>query len=456
MPRLNRRKPLTKRETPMSTPLPNPPQPTLKLEQMANWLKTNWMSRQPTRPFHLLVLETTCTRESILKRFSAETVLEGGWRFIGYERDDVSNFYPIDDYSMSYGEVTQLTGAFRHKFIQDSTQTTLEIAIITSYYASEYNHIISLGCLPVDFVPVWISFAKECDRLDDAIAPKDMVHVIGGNANSFKPTVNWDEIILPTALKDDILGDVAAFFRRGVEVYRRLNLKPFRKLLLAGVPGTGKTMICSALAKWAIGQEYLVIYVSSAVRRPGEFSGASFSKIEEALEVARDSKYPTLILVEELDAYLHKDEKALVLNVLDGSETALNEQGTLLLATTNYPEAIDERVLKRPGRLDRIFIIPETRTQSDAEAMLRKYLGVMWQDDHRQIVPQLVGYPGAFIREVAVSALTQIAYHDIDELSLETLRNSFRSLKDQIEARDDFLTRRMESLGFGLQSENGR
>src|SRR5262249_22462402 len=152
-------------------------------------------------------------------------------------------------------------------------------------------------------------------------------------------------------LKTEIMDDISSFFTKGVQVYRRLNLKPFRKLLLAGVPGTGKTMLCSALAKWALQQGYLVIYVSSAQKRQGEASGANFEKIQEALHIASNSRYPTLILLEELDAYLHAEEKALILNVLDGSESTIGDKGTLLISTTNYPEAIDERVLKRPGRL---------------------------------------------------------------------------------------------------------
>jgi hypothetical protein len=69
----------------------------------------------------------------------------------------------------------------------------------------------------------------------------------------------------------------------------------------------------------------------------------------------------------------------------------------------------------------------------------------MWQDDHRALVPSLVGYPGAFIREVAVYALTQIAYDDGDHLPLTVLEGSFQRLKDQIEARDDFLKQRVEA-----------
>ncbi|MBZ0289498.1 MAG: AAA family ATPase, partial [Anaerolineae bacterium] len=207
-----------------------------------------------------------------------------------------------------------------------------------------------------------------------------------------------------------------------------------------------------ALATWAIEQGYLVIYISSAYKNPNDQYGSTFGKIEHALRVAAYSAYPTLILLEELDAYLHPDEKALVLNVLDGNESTMNDKGTLLVATTNYPEAIDERILKRPGRLDRIFIIPETRSQIDAEKMLRQYLGTMWRDEHKAIVPQLIGYPGAFIREVAVYALTQCAYDDLDELSLEMLRRSFMGLKEQLDARDDFLKARA-TTGFALQAE---
>jgi len=93
-----------------------------------------------------------------------------------------------------------------------------------------------------------------------------------------------------------------------------------------------------------------------------------------------------------------------------------------------------------------IFIIPETRAQTDAEQMLRQYLGSMWQDEHRALVPQLIGYPGAFIREVAVYALTQCAYDDLTELSLDMLERSFNGLKEQLDARDDFLTKRTNGV----------
>ncbi|HVU12422.1 MAG TPA: hypothetical protein VHD90_14155, partial [Phototrophicaceae bacterium] len=81
-------------------------------------------------------------------------------------------------------------------------------------------------------------------------------------------------------------------------------------------------------------------------------------------------------------------------------------------------------------------------------------LGAMWNDEHRALVPRLVGYPGAFIREVAIFALTQVAYEDLNTLPLAVLEKSYNSLKEQIDVRDDFLTRRGSS-GIGFFGSSG-
>ncbi|MBZ0288951.1 MAG: ATP-binding protein [Anaerolineae bacterium] len=420
----------------------------LKIDVMGRWIAEEWLPQHPGQEMVNIWIPEFCVDQIILTKFNPEFDLEGGYRFGGHVQFDCPAVNPIEHYDYS-GDWAHRAGAFRYTFTNVETQASTEVLVISSHFTDQGN-MVCLACIPRDFVETWVSFSNECNRLNSALEPTQKVVIIGGRSASFVPTTQWEDVILPPKLKTDLLEDVQSFFLKGVDVYKRLNLKPFRKLLLAGVPGTGKTMLCSALAKWAIEREYLVIYISSADQQ-----GSTFSKIQQALSIASSSSYPTLVILEELDAYLHKHEKALVLNVLDGSESFINERGTLLIATTNYPEAIDERILKRPGRLDRIFIIPETRDVGDAEKMLRQYLGAMWQDDHRELVTDLVGYPGAFIREVAVYALTQVAYDDGTELPLQLLSDSFKRLKEQIDARDDFLTRRgRTSLGLSLPSRN--
>lgn len=426
---------------------------SLKSDLIGQWVARNWVNARETetQPYTTLWSSSAVVNLNVLAGWQPDFELPGDYRF---DATTVRDFdCPLDvvtplttkDWE---GYLTVRTGAYVYTFTH-ATEPAVEVLVVAAHYTDSGWHILTLSALPQVFVPVWHVFETECARLAHAIEPTNEVIIVGGRTNAFVPTVEWSDVILPDKLKADIMDDVQSFFTKGIDIYNRLNLKPFRKLLLAGVPGTGKTMICSALAKWALEQQYVVIYVSSAQKSPDDAYGSTFAKLQHALMIAANSSYPSMILLEELDAYLHADEKALVLNVLDGSESSTNDKGTLLVSTTNYPEAIDERVLKRPGRLDRIFIVPETRANMDAEAMLRKYLGNVWRDEHKGLVPQLVGYPGAFIREVAIYALTQMAYDDLTDLTYPMLEASFKGLKEQIEARDTFLSKR-NSSGMAL------
>jgi hypothetical protein len=413
----------------------------LKMDIMEAWCTTEWQPRFPGQPMQTVLTSESCTNEYALGQFDKQFILGGQYRYAGYSELQ-NNVLPHIDHTERDGKINQRTGIFIFRFV-DTAGIALEVPILCAHYADNGYYFVTLACIPTAFLLAWTDFEKECERLHYARTPSDRVIVVGGRYSSFKPTVDWDDIVLPEALKAEILNDMQSFFARGVGIYKRLNLKPFRKLLLAGAPGTGKTILCAALAKIALAQDCLVIYVSSAERRQGDDHGSKFEKVQYALEVASSSEYPALILLEEMDAYLQPEEKAVILNVLDGSESIISDHGVLMIATTNYPEAIDERVLKRPGRLDRIFIIPETRTPQDAATLLRQYLGSMWREEHVTLVSRLVGYPGAFIREVAIHALTHIAYADMNALPLEMLEQSFSNLKDQLEARDEFLLRRL-------------
>jgi hypothetical protein len=415
---------------------------TLKSDLMSQWAKQVWQPQHPDQDWLTLWAMEYCVQADVIAEFDRSLILPQGYRFVAAAEIECPIIPPNSQVDWQ-GNITYQSGAFIYRFAPEGEGAVIEALVMGTHFSDQDCYQVTMACVPRAFQPVWTAFERECYRLATALEPSNQVIIIGGRANSFVPTVNWDEIVLPEVLKVDLLEDVRSFFTKGIDIYKRLNLKPFRKLLLAGVPGTGKTMICSALAKWALEQGYVVIYVSSAYKSPHENYGSTFTKIQQALSVAASSQYPALILLEELDAYLHPEEKAVVLNVLDGSESTINDKGTLLISTTNYPEAIDERVLKRPGRLDRIFIIPETRVKSDAEQMLRQYLGAVWREEHRSVAAELVGYPGAFIREVAVYALTQMAYDDLQDLPLDMLCHSYSNLKAQIAARDDFLKQRV-------------
>jgi DNA replication protein DnaC len=429
----------------------------LKADLMAKWIEAEWIPNHPEHDWVILWTTPWCAHDRVTPNLDKNIVLKKGFHFDGTEP------VPCRVVSRTQHRWQGWSGAYLYRFrSQDDPEKRVEALVLSSFW-SDSGGIVTLVCIPKQSSRLWYDFADECERIYHALNPQRKIHIIGGRLDSFEPTVEWDDVVLPEELKSDLLHDVDAFYKRGIQVYKRLKLKPFRKMLLAGVPGTGKTMLCSALGKWALDQGYLVVYISSV-----DMQGATFHKIEQALQIVANSRVPALIILEEIDAYLHDKQKAMVLNVLDGAESAVNDHGTLLIATTNYPEAIDERVLKRPGRLDRIFIIPEVRQQEDAEKMLRRYLGELWREEHRGIVPKLVGFPGAFIREVAIYAMTQVALDaeqsgdaigDADilpELPLEALEDSFKRLKAQLDMRDDFLLKPRTSIAFNLNTNGAK
>jgi predicted AAA+ superfamily ATPase len=411
----------------------------MQYERLVQWARDVWKERWPNREYVTIWASAECSNMIAQNQIKAGRKLRGKARYDGLEMLECPAVVPISDYG-SRGKKMVLTataGAFAFKFDVDG-EDPFEVIYASSYFDDDVQDLTAIALVPADKLETWAAFEFACAR---AVRPRirrrrDM-YIIGGTDAYFDPTVDWHDVILSDELKEKLLDDMEAFFTKGVEIYRQLKLPPFRKLLLAGVPGTGKTMLCAAMAKIAISKGRIVVYVSGADR-----DGASFEKIQRALQAVTAAHYPVLLIVEELDAYLQGDDKARVLNVLDGIESPNNPQGALMLATTNYPEAIDERIAKRPGRLDRIFIIPPIQDETHAERMLRHYMADQWKDDHINVVPELINQPGAFVREVALHARMLAAHDHRTEVTVEMLQQSVNSLLRQMRADSDFLVQR--------------
>ncbi|NWF69978.1 MAG: ATP-binding protein [Chloroflexi bacterium] len=421
----------------------------MQYERLVQWAREIWQQRWPDQPYITIWASAECSNMIAQQQIRAGRKLRGRAHYKGLEPLECPAIVPISDYG-SRGKkmvLTATSGAYAFKFVMDGEP--FEVIYASSYFDDDVQDLTAIALVPADKLDTWAAFEFICARaVRPRIRRRRDVYIIGGTDAFFDPNVEWDDVILPEELKNDLLDDVEAFFHEGVQIYRQLKLAPFRKLLLAGVPGTGKTMLCAAMAKRAIAKGRIVVYVSGADR-----DGASFEKIQRAFQAVTAARYPVLLIVEELDAYLQGDDKARVLNVLDGVESPNNPEGSLLLATTNYPEAIDERIVKRPGRLDRIFIIPTIQDRIQAEKMLRHYMADQWRPEHVAVVNRLIDQPGAFVREVALHARMLAAHSRRTEVALDMLEESVEGLLRQMNAERDFLTTRRP---LGLAATNRR
>lgn len=129
-------------------------------------------------------------------------------------------------------------------------------------------------------------------------------------------------------------------------------------MLLYGPPGNGKTFFAKAVAEEA-GANFLEIYPSTIgspfIHETSKFIGESF---DAAAEMAKKTKRPTVLLIDEVDAMApqqggdsvnthHNEEVAEFLNQLN--ECA--QKNVFVVATTNLPAMLDP-ALVRSGRMN--------------------------------------------------------------------------------------------------------
>lgn len=150
-------------------------------------------------------------------------------------------------------------------------------------------------------------------------------------------------------------------------------------LVLAGPPGTGKSLFCRALAKSAGVPLVIGSFAAWQAHKTGHL-GDMLAAMRATFAEARGHR-ACILLIDELDSVgdrakfpaRHKDYSTQVVNalleLLDGAE---RRDGVFVIGATNYPQDIDPAVL-RSGRLDRIIEI-DRPTREDLAAMLRFHL----------------------------------------------------------------------------------
>ncbi len=151
-------------------------------------------------------------------------------------------------------------------------------------------------------------------------------------------------------------------FLRDPGKFQKLGGKIPRGVLLAGSPGTGKTLLAKAIA----GEAKVPFFSISGSDFVEMFVGVGASRVRDMFEQAKKHA-PCIIFIDEIDAVGRKrgsgmgggnDEREQTLNQLlvemDGFE---GTEGVIVVAATNRPDVLDEALL-RPGRFDRQVVVP--------------------------------------------------------------------------------------------------
>lgn len=418
-------------------------------EPIIAWAAEAWRERFGETPCVVVNATAICSHRKFLRRLNHERSIGHNSRFLSFTPLPCPLIMPVSEFD-AYGSQTQHTaqsvGAYLFNLEQEGHAFPVLYVAWSAHDTDLSMHFQAIAICPPACLTTFANFEKAAQKAANAVTHSRKIHVIGGENRNFKARVEWENVILEEPLKNRIRDDIDSFFNVGVNLYRELNLVPFRKLLFVGPPGTGKSTLCAALARHSINQKRAVVYVSDS-----DDNKTGFRLIRRALDTVEQSRFPVVLVIEELDAYLRKEEKAQILNVLDGMEAPNNKRGVLLIATTNFPEAIDERISKRPGRIDQIFVIPPIENESQADRMLRLYMGTNYDDSFSVLATKLIGKTGAFVREVAFHARMSAVNNNLTSITLDMMNAAIRQLNGQLDTLAD-LQSKQKSLGFRSQA----
>jgi cell division protease FtsH len=177
---------------------------------------------------------------------------------------------------------------------------------------------------------------------------------------------NYVEGIIPDITFKDVAGldesreelvDIVAFLKDN-QLYARMGARMPHGILLAGDPGTGKTLLAKAIA----GEAGVPFFSTSGSEFVEIFVGVGASRVRSLFKKAR-SKAPCIIFIDEIDAVGRKRhsggggggemEADQTLNQLlvemDGFSAT---EGVVVLAATNRVDVLDPALI-RSGRFDR-------------------------------------------------------------------------------------------------------
>lgn len=196
----------------------------------------------------------------------------------------------------------------------------------------------------------------------------------------------------------------------------KVYVKSSEGILLAGPPGTGKTMLAKAVA----GESNVPFFSMSGSEFVEMFVGMGASKVRDLFRQSKE-KAPCIVFIDEIDAIGQKrdgrvggnDEREQTLNQLltemDGFES---NNGVIILAATNRPESLDP-ALTRPGRFDRRVPVelPDLKGREEILKVHAKKVKLDESVDFNKIARMASGASGAelanIVNEAALRAVRE-------------------------------------------------
>jgi hypothetical protein len=282
-------------------------------------------------------------------------------------------YFTFKDHKISYTISKNLISVFTD---QERKRENMNITLRTEMYEKSKNDILS-------------DFCQHClEEYIKNITTKNWIQMLYINKNGkweSKESNNRrkiDTIVLDGNIKDEIKNDIQLFLQ-SEDWYHNIDIPYTRGYLLYGPPGTGKTSMIKAIAN--LTRRHMHYLNLNEVKSDTELidllKNINYRETVLIIEdidcmsgIVKDRSITTntdyIKEVEELKKKMKKYEKKLngndcnvddkstlslstLLNCIDG---VFNNEGRILVMTTNHPEVLDDALI-RPGRIDKKILL---------------------------------------------------------------------------------------------------
>lgn len=316
--------------------------------------------------------------------------------------EELSEIVTVEERTLAANKVKKLYET-NYPYYDDFRKDLLECGVVI-VYRSFSSVFIKYMTILISAVPViimggllWVVMQQSSGSL---FGKGKTVTATRDKSITFNDIIGLDENIEDIKFTLNII--------KNKKMRKKHNLRAPKGLLLAGPPGTGKTMIAKAISN-ELKINMISVDSSSLIQL---YVGLGAMRVREIFKEARQRK-PCIIFFDEIDAIgtergnsRGNSENDQTLNALlqemDGFDS---ESGIFVIAATNRIDALDKALL-RPGRFDKKIIINPPRNNDNRLKLYEHYLKGedLSNVDLKTLAKQSSGFTGADIAQVTNEA----------------------------------------------------
>jgi len=220
----------------------------------------------------------------------------------------------------------------------------------------------------------------------------------------------------------DEIQDLINMIKNSTE-YTSKGAKLYRGVLLAGSPGTGKTLLARAIA----GESGVNFIYCTGSNFDEMFVGMGARRVRELFAEARKNT-PCIIFIDEIDSLMsksrrfgmeHSSSRGTINQLLAEMDGFEKHENIIVIGATNHEDDLDPAAV-RPGRFDKKIHVPLPDVNGRKD-IIELYLNKISRSDKiepKKLATMTPGFSGAEIQNLVNTAITQAVHNNKEEADL--------------------------------------